>query len=95
MTDGKIEDVQFIGSKAAMATLVWEARGKPEKERYRRDRCFRRFKSAVRTRITTRSRRPNPGCVRMTVILTHRPEGWGIARVQATGLELQSRAAAV
>jgi len=43
-TAGKIEDVQFVGSKAAMATLVWEARGKPEK--------------------------PNPGCVRMTVILT-------------------------
>jgi uncharacterized protein (TIGR02246 family) len=68
-TDGKIEDVQFVGSKAAMATLVWEARGKPEK--------------------------PNPGCVRMTVILTQKPEGWSIARVQATGLAPQSRSAAV
>jgi uncharacterized protein (TIGR02246 family) len=68
-TVGKIEDVQFVGSKAAMATLVWEAAGKPEK--------------------------PNPGCVRMTVILTQKPEGWSIARVQATALQPQSRAAAV
>jgi uncharacterized protein (TIGR02246 family) len=68
-TVGKIEDVQFVGSKAAMATLVWEAWGKPEK--------------------------PNPGCVRMTIILTQKPEGWSIARVQATGLEPQSRSAAV
>ena len=68
-TDGRIEDVQFIGSKAAMATLVWEARGKPEK--------------------------PNPGCVRMTVILTQKPERWSIARVQATSLQGQSRSAAV
>jgi uncharacterized protein (TIGR02246 family) len=68
-TAGKIEDVQFVGSKAAWATLVWEAAGKPEK--------------------------PNPGCVRMTVILTQNPEGWSIARVQATALERQSRSAAV
>jgi hypothetical protein len=68
-TVGKSEDVQFVGSKAAMATLVWEAAGKPEK--------------------------PNPGCVRMTVILTQKPEGWRIARVQATGLQPQSRSAAV
>jgi hypothetical protein len=66
---GKIEEVQFVGSKAAMATLVWEAQGKPEK--------------------------PNPGCVRMTVILTQKPEGWTIVRVQSTGLEHQSRSAAV
>jgi len=66
---GKIEDVQFVGSKAAMVTLVWESPGKLEK--------------------------PNPGCVRMTVILTQKPEGWSIVRVQATGLQLQSRSAAV
>jgi uncharacterized protein (TIGR02246 family) len=68
-TVGRIEDVQFIGCKAAMATLVWEARAKPEK--------------------------PNPGCVRMTVILTQKPEGWTIARAEAAGLEPQSRSAAV
>lgn len=66
---GKIEDVQFVGSKAAMVTLVWESKGKLEK--------------------------PNPGCVRMTVILTQKPEGWSIVRVQATGLQPQSRSAAV
>jgi uncharacterized protein (TIGR02246 family) len=66
---GKIEDVQFVGSKAAMVTLVWESSGKLEK--------------------------PNPGCVRMTVILTQNPEGWRIARVQATGLQPKSRSAAV
>jgi uncharacterized protein (TIGR02246 family) len=66
---GKIEDVQFVGSKAAMVTLVWESPGKLEK--------------------------PNPGCVRMTVILTQKPEGWSIVRVQATGLQPQSRSAAV
>ncbi len=37
---------------------------------------------------------PNPGCVRMTVILTWNPEGWTIARVQAIGLQPQSRSAA-
>ena len=37
----------------------------------------------------------NPGCVRMTVILTQKPDGWTIARVQATGLQPQSRSAAV
>ncbi|HKN76358.1 MAG TPA: SgcJ/EcaC family oxidoreductase [Candidatus Acidoferrum sp.] len=68
-TIGKIEDVQFVGSKAAMATLVWESPGKLEK--------------------------PNPGCVRMTIILTQKPEGWSIVRVQATGLQHQSRTAAV
>ena len=68
-TVGKIEDVQFVGSEAALATLVWEAQGKPEK--------------------------PNPGCVRMTVILTQKPEGWTIVRVQATGPEPQSCSAAV
>jgi uncharacterized protein (TIGR02246 family) len=66
---GKIEDVQFVGSKAAMATLVWESPGKLEK--------------------------PNPGCVRMTVILTQRPDGWTIARVQAAGLQPTSRTATV
>ena len=66
---GKIEDVQFVGSKAVMATLVWESAGKPEK--------------------------PNPGSVRMTVILTQKPEGWTIARVQATGLQPRSRTATV
>jgi uncharacterized protein (TIGR02246 family) len=66
---GKIEDVQFVGSKAAMATMVWESPGKLEK--------------------------PNPGCVRMTVILTQKPDGWMIARVQATGLQPRSRTAAV
>ena len=66
-TLGKIEDVQFVGSKAVLATLVWETADKLEK--------------------------PNPGCVRMTVILTQKPEGWSIARVQATGLQHQSRSA--
>ncbi len=66
---GKIEDVQFVGTKAAMATLLWESSGKLEK--------------------------PNPGCVRMTIILIQKPEGWYIARVQATGLQPQSRSAAV
>ncbi len=66
---GKIEDVQFVGSKAAMVTLVWESSVKVEK--------------------------PNPGCVRMTVILTQKPDGWGIARVQTTGLQPQSRSAGV
>lgn len=66
---GKIEDVQFVGSKAAMATMVWESPGKLEK--------------------------PNPGCVRMTVILTQKSDGWMIARVQATGLQPRSRTAAV
>jgi uncharacterized protein (TIGR02246 family) len=65
----KIEDVQFVGNKAAMATLLWESSGKLEK--------------------------PNPGCVRMTIILTQKPEGWSIVRVQATGLQPQSRSAAV
>jgi uncharacterized protein (TIGR02246 family) len=67
-TPGKIEDVQFVGHRAVMATLVWEAAEQLEK--------------------------PNPGCVRMTVILTQKPEGWTIARVQATGLQPQSRSAA-
>jgi uncharacterized protein (TIGR02246 family) len=66
---GKIEDVQFVGTKAAMATLLWESPEKLEK--------------------------PNPGCVRMTVILIQKPEGWYIVRVQATGLQPQSRSAAV
>jgi len=66
---GKIEDVQFVGTKAAMATLLWESSGKLEKS--------------------------NPGCVRMTIILIQKPEGWYIARVQATGLQPQSRSAAV
>jgi uncharacterized protein (TIGR02246 family) len=68
-TQGKIEDVQFVGHKAVMATLVWESAKQLEK--------------------------PNPGCVRMTVILTQKLEGWAIARVQATGLQPQSRSAAV
>lgn len=38
---------------------------------------------------------PNPGCVRMTVILIQKPEGWIISRVQATGIQPQSRAASV
>jgi len=66
---GKIEDVQFVGSKAAMATLLWESAGKLEK--------------------------PNPGCVRMTIILTQKPEGWSVVRAQATALQPQSRSAAV
>jgi len=36
---------------------------------------------------------PNPGCVRMTVILTWNPDGWTIARVQATSIQPQSRSA--
>jgi uncharacterized protein (TIGR02246 family) len=39
--------------------------------------------------------KPNPACVRMTVILIQKPEGWVISRVQATGIEPQSRAASV
>jgi uncharacterized protein (TIGR02246 family) len=70
-TQGKIEDVQFVGSKAAMVTLVWEAAGAEKVEK------------------------ANPGCVRMTVILTQKPDGWTIARVQATGLQPQSRSAVV
>jgi uncharacterized protein (TIGR02246 family) len=67
-TQAKIEDVQFVGSRAAVATLVWESAEKPEKT--------------------------NPGCVRMTVILTQKAEGWIISRVQATALHSQSRSAA-
>ena len=67
-TQGKIEDVQFVGSRAAVATLVWEPTEKLEK--------------------------PNPGCVRMTAILTQKAEGWIISRVQATALQPQSRSAA-
>lgn len=41
---------------------------------------------------------PNPGCVRMTVIMTRKREvlreAWSITRVQATGLQPQSRSAA-
>ncbi len=66
---GKIEDVQFVGNKAVMATLAWESTEKLEK--------------------------PNPGSVRMTVILTQKPDGWTIARVQATAIQPQSRSAAV
>ncbi len=68
-TDGAIEDVQFVGSKAIMINLAWEPAEKPE--------------------------RPNPGCVRMTVILIQKSEGWTISRVQATGIQPQSRAASV
>jgi uncharacterized protein (TIGR02246 family) len=68
-TQGKIEDVQFVGNKAIMITLAWEPPEKLEK--------------------------PNPGCVRMTVILIQKPEGWIISRVQATGIQPQSRAASV
>lgn len=64
-----MEDVQFVGTRAVMATLAWEAAEKLEK--------------------------PNPGCVRMTVILTQQPEGWSIARIQATGLEPQTQSPAV
>jgi uncharacterized protein (TIGR02246 family) len=67
--EGKIEDVVFIGAKAVMANLVWEA--------------------------AEASPTPNPRCVRMTVILTQKPEGWSVARVQATGMQPQSRSAAV
>jgi len=70
-TQGKIEDVQFVGSKAAMVTLLWDAAGAEKLEK------------------------ANPGCVRMTVILTQKPDGWTIARVQATGLQPQSRSAVV
>jgi uncharacterized protein (TIGR02246 family) len=65
---GKIEDVQFVGAHAAMATLVWE-KSQP-------------------------SETSNPGCVRMTVILIQKPEGWTIARAQATEWQSQSRSAA-
>lgn len=68
-TQGRIEDVQFVGNRAVMATLAWENAEKLEK--------------------------PNPGCVRMTVILTQKREGWTIARVQSTGLQPSSRSAAV
>jgi uncharacterized protein (TIGR02246 family) len=68
-TEGAIEDVQFVGSKAMIVTLAWEPIEKLEK--------------------------PNPGCVRMTVILIQKPEGWVISRVQATGIQPQSRAASV
>jgi uncharacterized protein (TIGR02246 family) len=68
-TRGKIEDVQFVGSKAVMANLVWEAA----------------------ERVYT----PNPGCVRMTVILTWKSEGWTISRVQATGIHPEARSAVV
>jgi uncharacterized protein (TIGR02246 family) len=40
-----------------------------------------------------KSEEGNPACVRMTVILTQKTEGWSIARVQATGLQRQSRSA--
>jgi uncharacterized protein (TIGR02246 family) len=47
---------------------------------------------------TEKRETPNPGCVRMTVILTRKREGWRegwhITRVQATGLQPQSRSAA-
>jgi uncharacterized protein (TIGR02246 family) len=66
-THGKIEDVQFVGSRAAVATLMWES--------------------------TERLEKANPGCVRMTVILTQKAEGWIISRVQATALHPQSRSA--
>ncbi|MGB7281726.1 MAG: SgcJ/EcaC family oxidoreductase [Candidatus Acidiferrum sp.] len=66
---GVIEDVQFVGAKAVMATLAWQS--------------------------TQKSEKPNPGCVRMTVILTQKPDGWTIARAQATGLQPQSRTASV
>jgi uncharacterized protein (TIGR02246 family) len=68
-SNGKIEDVQFVGSKAAVATLVWESADKLEKL--------------------------NRGCVRMTIILTQKPEGWSIVRAQSTILQPQSRSAAV
>jgi uncharacterized protein (TIGR02246 family) len=68
-TQGKIEDVQFVGTKAVMATLSWGAVEKSDK--------------------------PNPACVRMTVILTQKPEGWTIVRAQATGLQPHSRTASV
>ena len=64
---GKIEDVSFVGRKAIVATLVWQAAEKSEEG--------------------------NPACVRMTVILTQKTEGWAIARVQATSLQRQSRSA--
>jgi len=66
--EGKIEDVVFIGAKAVMANLAWEA--------------------------AEVSETPNPGCVRMTVILTQKLEGWSVTRVQATGMQPQSRSAA-
>jgi len=66
---GKIEDVVFIGAKAVMANLAWEA--------------------------AENSEASNPAGVRMTVILTQKPEGWSVTRVQATGTRPQSRTAAV
>jgi uncharacterized protein (TIGR02246 family) len=66
---GKIEDVQFVGTKAAMATLLWET--------------------------AVKSEYPNPGCVRMTVILAQKAEGWSVVRAQATSLQPQSRSASV
>jgi uncharacterized protein (TIGR02246 family) len=68
-TQGKIEDVQFVGNKAIVVTLAWESAEQLDK--------------------------PNPGCVRMTVIFIQKPEGWIISRVQATGIQPQSRAASV
>jgi|HubBroStandDraft_1064217.scaffolds.fasta_scaffold16854_4 uncharacterized protein (TIGR02246 family) len=73
-TKGKIEDVQFVGTKAAVATLVWD------------DALTEKPETAIP---------PNPGCVRMTVILMQKSEGWIISRVQATGIHPQSRAASV
>lgn len=66
---GSIEDVQFVGSKAVMATLAWRSAAPSEKS--------------------------DPGCVRMTIILTQKSEGWAIARAQATLVQPQSRSAAV
>lgn len=65
---GKIEDVQFVGGKAMMATLSWEPLEKVDT--------------------------PNPGCVRMTVILMQKSEGWVIVRVQAIGFQPKSQSAA-
>jgi uncharacterized protein (TIGR02246 family) len=70
-TKGKIEDVQFVGTKAVVATLVWD------------------------DAATGKSETPNPGCVRMTVILIQKSEGWIISRIQSTGTQPQSRAASV
>jgi hypothetical protein len=41
------------------------------------------------------SEKSNPGCVRMTVILTQKSEGWAIARAQATLVQPESRSATV
>ncbi|MGH9743621.1 MAG: hypothetical protein ACRD51_14850 [Candidatus Acidiferrum sp.] len=46
-------------------------------------------------RSTESSTKPNPGGVRMTVILVQDAQGWSIARAQATGLQPQSRSADV